>query len=78
MPFWVQPLIKFFGQRFVHFIVYLLIGLLTIGIPYKLFFKDTVKTVVGKGGTVINNVGEKETPLLGCSIFKVKAKFVWQ
>jgi hypothetical protein len=69
---------KFLGQRVVHFIVYALIALVTIGIPYKLFFKDTTKTVVRSGGTVINNVGEKEIPIVGCSMYKIRAKVVWQ
>jgi len=66
------------GQRFVHFIVYLLIGLITIGVPYKLFVKKDVKIDVGNGGTYIANSCAKETPLLGCSIHRVKLKVIWQ
>lgn len=76
MPIWLQPLIGFLGQRFNHFIMYALIALITIGIPYKLFWKDTNKMIVKSGG--IYNSCEKETPILGCSISKIKAKLIWQ
>lgn len=46
MPVWVLPLItkagQFIGQRFVHFLVYLFLAAITIGIPYVLFVRRTV------------------------------------
>lgn len=72
----IQFIMGFLGQRFVHFIVYLLIGLVTIGIPYKLFVKDTNKYVVKDGGVI--NTCEKETPIIGCSIHKLQLKAIWK
>lgn len=57
---------KFIGQRFLHFLLYLLLGLITIGIPYQLFFRDTSKTIVLSGGKIING-GDGLTPTIGCA-----------
>lgn len=76
MPIWLKPVIDFVGVRFIHFIVYALLALLCVGIPYKLFWKDTNKYVIKDGG-IINNC-DKEVPLVGCSIFRVKLKAIWQ
>lgn len=78
MPTWILPAFNFISQRFLHFVVYALIGLLTIGIPYKLFVKPDSKTVIQSGGRQVIIQGEKEIPLAGCSIWKVKFKAVWQ
>lgn len=73
---WLTPVMNFIGKRFLHFLMYVLLALLTIGVPYKLFVKDTNKITVQKGA--VYNTCEKETPLLGCSMFRVKAKLVYQ
>lgn len=76
MPQFITWILGFLGQRFSHFFVYLIIGLLTIGIPYKLFVKDTNKIEVKEGATY--NACEKETKLIGCSIHKLQLKAVWK
>lgn len=76
MPIWLTPILSFIGQRMSHFFVYLLIGLMVIGIPYKLFVKDTNRIVVKDGGTY--KACEPETPIVGCSISKMQLKAVWK
>lgn len=72
MPIWLQPVIGFLGQRFTHFAVYALIGLITIGIPYKLFFKakPTEQHIQNYQAC------EKETPIVGCALWKLQVKAV--
>ena len=76
MPFWLQPIISFLGQRMSHFFVYLIIGLMVIGIPYKLFVKDTNKINVSNGG--VYKACEPETPIVGCSISRIHLKAIWK
>lgn len=52
--------------------------LLLWGIGYKTFVQRTQQFRVEDGGKIININGEKETPIMGCSIHRVKAKLVWQ
>ena len=58
---------QFLGQRFLHFLMYLILALLTVGVPYKLFFKDTSKTVIGSGGKQIIIEDEGLQPTFGCA-----------
>lgn len=76
MPVWLGPAMNFIGQRMIHFFVYLLIGLMIIGIPYKLFVKRDTKISVSKGG--VYQACEPETPLVGCSISRIHLKAIWK
>lgn len=51
--------------------------ILLFGIGYKVF-EPKSKTTVQSGGIGVVNNCEKETPILGCSIHRVKLKLIWQ
>lgn len=61
--------------RWVGLVILLLV---LWGIGYKTFIQRTEQNIIRDGGKIINITGEKETPILGCSIHKIKAKLVWQ
>lgn len=67
---------RFIGQRFVHFMVYLLIGLLTIGVPYKLFMKDTSKTIIKADKYYADTC--KPQVFVGCGIHRAKVGVIWE
>jgi hypothetical protein len=75
MPVWLMPIVNFISKRFIHFLVYLLLGLITIGIPYKWFFKP--KPPEFKAGSNYYAC-TPETPIVGCSISKLYLKAVWK
>lgn len=45
MPTWLFPILvkagQFIGQRFIHFLTYVFLAAITIGVPYVLFVKRT-------------------------------------
>lgn len=61
----IVRLLGFVGKRFLHFLLYLLLALVTIGIPYKLFVKGDQR--IGK--QEVNYYGENSTPVIrfGCA-----------
>lgn len=83
MPVWLIPILgkaaQFIGQRFIHFMVYALIALLTIGIPYKLFVKDTnsSRVVVQKGAIYKADTCKKQV-FFGCSMAQLKTGITWE
>lgn len=48
------------------------------GVGYKIV-APTSKTVVGKGGKVVNlNTSKPQIPLGGCSLYRINAKAYWE
>lgn len=77
MPVWLLSIVGFFrGMTPIRWVGIILVGLLTIGINYKLFVKPDTKINVKSGG--VYNACQAETPIMGCSIWKVKLKAIWQ
>lgn len=66
-----MKLVGFMGQRFIHFLMYLLLALITIGIPYKLFVKGDQRIDKQE----VNYYGEQSTPIIrfGCASWKFNA-----
>lgn len=67
MPTWLLPILNFLGQRFLHFVIYAAIGLSVWGVYYKLFVKETSKTV-NQGEVKYYYQGAKVTTF-GCAHF---------
>ena len=62
-------IVGFIGQRFLHFLLYLLLALLTIGVPYKLFVKGDQRIDKQE----VNYYGENSTPVIrfGCASWRL-------
>lgn len=64
--------------RTVNVLIY---GTIILGVGFMLysaFLKPTQKITAQKGSNVYVTNGDKEVPIMGCSLYKVKAKIVWQ
>lgn len=76
MPVWIFPFLNWTKNRLINFIVYALIGLAVWGVFYKLFMKDTSKTVIQSGGRQVNVYSDVPKVALfnfGCSNLQVDA-----
>jgi hypothetical protein len=65
-------------DRAINTLIY---GTLILGIGFMLysaFLKPTQKFTAQKGSNIYVSNADKEVPIMGCSVYKVKAKIVWQ
>lgn len=73
MNFYEQ--IKYFAS---HGAIYVIASVVAVFILWSAFVKPSQTITARKGSNVYVTNADKETPILGCSLYKVKAKLVWQ
>lgn len=69
---------QWFKNRVINSLIY---GTIILGVGFMLysaFLKPTQTITAKRGSNVYVTNADKETPIMGCSLYKVKAKLVWQ
>lgn len=72
MPTWALPVVKWVGERFLHFVVYAIIGLIVWGVYWKIFVKETNKTTTTQHADDIQNYYMQ--PHFGCATINAGRK----
>lgn len=76
MPVWLIPVSKFIGQRFLHFLIYVIIGLAVWGVYHKLFVAPTNK--IEKQVNIYSDGGNGRVPIFGCAAWRIQNETYWK